>query len=126
VLLLSVLTSTVRLALAAQVEVHRLRAAKHLAAGPFELTVELPGAAGSILDGYASGWAGLQDGLDSPPFCTDSDALVRLEFGAVPTERDDIGRVLTQVMGRVVNLFGTDEPLYAPRMNIAAGVTYDY
>lgn len=126
VLRLSSLTSTVRLALATQIEVHRLPAAKHLAGGPFEVTVALPGAAGSLLDGYAPGWTGLQDGLDSPPVCEDENAMIRLEIAAVPTERDDIGRVLTQIMGRVGNLFGTDEPLYAPRMNINAGVARDY
>lgn len=31
------------------------------------------------------------------------------------TERDDSGRGLTQIMGRVMNLFGTDERLYAAR-----------
>lgn len=126
VIRLDALTSTVRVALAAQEGVHRLRAAKQLASGPFELTVALPGASGSLLGGYASGWNDLDDELDSPPACQDANAMIRVEIAAVPAEREAVGRLLTQIMGRIVNLFGTDEPLYAPRNNISAGVTHDY
>ena len=86
----------------------RLGPAQHLAARPLRATVALPGAAGSLLGAHAAEREKLEDGLDSPPVCDYPNAMVRLELGPVPDDRPAVSQLLARIMGRVVDLFGTD------------------
>ena len=97
----------------------------HLPAGPFELVVIAPAANGNLLGGYAEGWEPVEYSFD-PPLCTTSHPVIRLEIDAFPTDNTGLTKLLTQAMSRVVNLFGTSQPLYLDRTgtNTAVADTY--
>ena len=123
---LFVIVAVVRAALVTQAAViDRLGAEAGLPDGPWELTVAMPGGQGAWLGAYAPGWHPVEH-LDSPPMCMAANPVVRLEIDHFPTDRDGIGSLLEQAMSRVVNIFGTAEPLYADARNVSAGIPTDY
>ncbi len=101
------------------------RVSSRLPAGPFELVVVAPAANRTLLGGYAEGWEPVEQSFD-PPLCTTSHPVVRLEIDAFPTDNTDLTELLTRAMSRVVNLFGTSQPLYLDRTgtNTAVADTY--
>jgi hypothetical protein len=123
---LNVLTGLVRIALQTQAAVNRLPDGEALRDGPFELVVALPGATGALLGAFAPGWAKIEEGFDDPPVCADSRPTSRLEIESFPTSPDEIDPILTQAMSRVVNVFGTEIPLYAHRNAPSDGVARGY
>jgi len=118
------LTAAVRIALETQATVLERHPDAGLPEGPWELTVVAPGASGALLGGYAPEWLSV-DELDRPPRCIASSPVVRVEIDGFPPS-DKIDRLLTQVMSRVVNLFGTAEPLYANQRAVSEGVPRNF
>jgi len=101
------------------------RVSSRLPAGPFELVVVAPAANGTLLGGYAEGWEPVDQTFD-PPLCTTSHPVVRLEIDAFPTDNTGLTELLTRAMSRVVNLFGTSQPLYLDRTGTNTAVTDTY
>lgn len=113
---LSVVSGAVRLAIAAQAD-----AVAHLSAlnagtpaGPWEISVALPGARGAVLGALAPGWEEPDRAFDVHQ-CVEDDPLVTLELPAVPADAGERREALRRVLARVVNAFGTTLPLYLPQ-----------
>lgn len=120
------IVAVVRTALQTQAAVIlRLGSGTDLAGGPWELTIAVPGAKGSLLGAYAPGWQPAEH-VDNPPMCTAENPVVRLEIEQFPTDPDGVAALLDLAMGRAVNIFGTTDPLYAYAKNPGGGVPSDY
>lgn len=107
------IAGAVRLALHAQelVLAHLAERGRWAPAGPWQISVALPGARGSVLGALASGWEE-PDHAFEPNVCVEDDPFVALELADSPRGRDDRRQVLSRVLARVVNAFGTTTPLY--------------
>jgi hypothetical protein len=120
------IVAVVRTALQTQAAVlDRLGSGAGLADGPWELTIAAPGARGALLGAYADGWQDAEH-VDNPPMCTAEHPVARLEIEQFPTDPDALAALLNRAMSRVVNIFGTTDPLYAYRKNRSGGVPKDY
>lgn len=117
----------VRLALQAQDRVlgHLGERRRWAPAGPWEVSVALPGAKGTVLGALAAGWEDPERDFD-PSVCAEEDPLITLELADVPRDDDARREALRRVLARVVNAFGTTTPLYLPANNTAGHVLDAY
>jgi hypothetical protein len=114
VYILFAMVGAVRLALLAQEQVLIVLDRRGVAsAGPWELSVALPGASGTTLGGSAEGWDDVRHAFHRPT-CTDPAPLIHDQLSALPSGKDARRAALTRVAGRTVNAFGTYSPLYVP------------
>lgn len=113
---LSVVSGAVRLAIAAQADAIAHLSAQDAGApaGPWEISVALPGARGAVLGAFASGWEEPDRAFDVYE-CVEDDPLVTLELPALPADDQERREALRRVLARVVNAFGTTLPLYLPQ-----------
>lgn len=112
---LSVVAGAVRLAIKAQAAALENLSSRNrwTPDGPWEISVALPGARGTVLGALADGWEEPKNAFDVHE-CAEDDPLVTLELAAVPTEAREQREMLRRVLARVVNAFGTTLPLYLP------------
>lgn len=124
---LSVVVGAVRLAVRAQTAALEHLADRELWApsGPWEVTVALPGARGTVLGALAPGWDEPKNAFDVHE-CAEDDPLVTLELADIPRDVRDQREVLRRVVARVVNAFGTTLPLYLPHGNTAGEIPDAY
>lgn len=116
---LSSIVGAVRVALTTQVNALAPTGERSVApAGPWELTIAVPGARGAVLGAYASPQWGKVEDNEAPPTCTMEHPLVRLEIPEFPDEAG-LPALLAHAMSRAVNIFGTTTEFYAnPRINL--------
>lgn len=93
--------------------------------GPIEIDVALPGAGGSVLTGFAEGWANPEHGSDDPVQCLEADPLVRLEVEEWPSAEDTHDLVFRSAL-RLCNSFGILEARFLPRQGVNSRIPTAY
>lgn len=118
---LGVITATVRVAMQAQEAVGQFKEGAGVNSGPFELIVALPDATGMHVTACADGWDAARHCV-----CSDASPLARMEIEEFLTGRDGMGTMLGQAMRRIVNIFGTTDPLFANGKSDGSQVQRNY
>jgi len=110
---LSVLVHAVRVAISTQARLCAKLGNDDLS--PFEITVAIPDAKGTVLTAFAEGWGRPEHDFEVPS-CLEEDPMGRMEVEAWPIDPGDQEELLFRVASRVCASFDIHEPRFLPRV----------